>query len=684
MKYDLIVVTAANLSQAKLYEAQLKGRKRYLVMPDPGGERVGSLGATVNVLKNLSGITEKSKILICHSGGDSKRTIAYAANGKAFVPMKDSRPIIDHIVDEMEKLPDVPGVMVCCGDVVTYLDFKKVKFADGGVTGVAYPDGAWQAARHGVYVADTKGTGLKKVIGFRQKPKVKGQGHLIDTGIMHIDIATAKKMRELPVRGDIYEDFPKMLLEGFSPFYVSVVSKCDFFHIGSSRELLSRLGDVGSYNSRPFSLIDGCKARIVELGGDNIVTNVPREYGEISLKKGECLTSLPLGKDEWFHIKYHIDDSFKDDGLWDKYDLSKKMLRVNPHRLLELRSRKLVRASSPARVDLSGGWSDTPPICYREGGAVLSAAVTLDGERPIEVAVSERKDNFVKIVSKDLRKQRLVKSAAEIADHHDPHDWCALVKSALTVTGFKFGERGINVVISANLPKGSGLGTSSILGATTIAALLRRNVVSEVGALTLALEKEMCTGGGWQDQFAGITPGVKLMTSSQGEDQKIAISAVENPEVVKALRDRSLLYFTGQKRMARNILRKVIGFYEENPHNFAKILIASLKDTAREMKAAFDDGNVERIASLINDYWRDKKLLDPNSTNERVDAIIKTISPWISAVSLCGAGGGGFVYILAKDKKSVLKIKAALEKNPPTKYSRFYKFDFDFRGLELG
>jgi galactokinase/mevalonate kinase-like predicted kinase len=53
-------------------------------------------------------------------------------------------------------------------------------------------------------------------------------------------------------------------------------------------------------------------------------------------------------------------------------------------------------------------------------------------------------------------------------------------------------------------------------------------------------------------------------------------------------------------------------------------------------------------------------------------------------VSLCGAGGGGFMYILAKDKKSVLKIKAALEKNPPTKYSRFYKFDFDSRGLELG
>ena len=251
--FDLVVLTAANAAQARGYREQLKGRAGYMVVPDPGGRRVGSLGATVNVLRLLRrrGMA-KGSVLVCHSGGDSKRTPAYAALGKAFVPMPDGRPILDHIVDVMSALPVAQGVTVCCGDVIPRLDASKVAFAKSGVTGVAYPDGPWQARRHGVYVKEEgrrkkeEGEGLGRVVGFLQKPKVAKGRFLIDTGIMHIDWKTAAKMERLPVQGDIYEEFPAMLLGGFAPFSVSVVESCDFFHIGSSRELLEKLGrDVG-------------------------------------------------------------------------------------------------------------------------------------------------------------------------------------------------------------------------------------------------------------------------------------------------------------------------------------------------------------------------------------------------------------------------------------------------------
>lgn len=52
-KFDLVVVTAANAAQAKGYRAQLSGREGFLVVADPGGRRVGSLGATVNVLRKI-------------------------------------------------------------------------------------------------------------------------------------------------------------------------------------------------------------------------------------------------------------------------------------------------------------------------------------------------------------------------------------------------------------------------------------------------------------------------------------------------------------------------------------------------------------------------------------------------------------------------------------------------------
>ncbi len=670
MRFDHIVITAANAAQARGYRAQVKDRANVVVISDPGGRRVGSLGATVNLLQKLK---LSGRVLVCHSGGDARRTPGYAAMGKAFVPLKDGRSLFAHIVESMEKLPlpKAGGVLVVSGDVLLTFDTAATKFAADGVTGVAYPDGPYEAQRHGVYV-EKKGV----VTSFLQKPKVTTGTHLIDTGILFIDWATAEKMKALPIEGDIYEAFPKMLLEGFAPFYVNVLPKCEFFHIGSSRELLRRLGDGKTY-------VDAVHCDL-KLAGDNIVTNVPAgRFQCLDLKKGECLTCLPLGKDDWYDLKYHIDDNFKTDGLWEKHGLKDKMKAINYARLLKVRATPTVCVRAPVRIDFAGGWSDTPPICNNEGGTVLNGAVSLDGRLPIEVVLRPRKDKLVRIVSKDLGKQRLIKSAAEIADHTDPHDWCALAKSALAVTGFEFGSRGFDLIMSAELPKGSGMGTSSILGAATIAAILGKIDPAQIGELTLRLEQEMRTGGGWQDQFGGVLGGVKLLTSKPGQEQKITVKMVAATALAKALQTRGLLYFTGQKRMARNILRKVLSFYAENPHNFAKILVKSLKSDAEKAAKALEAGDLTAFAEAVNGYWRDKKLLDPGSTNERVEEIIATIQPWTDAVTLTGAGGGGFMFILAKSAQGAKKIRETLEKNPPSMFSRFYDFALDTVGMTL-
>ena len=249
------------------------------------------------------------------------------------------------------------------------------------------------------------------------------------------------------------------------------------------------------------------------------------------------------------------------------------------------------------------------------------------------------------------------------------------------MTGFEFGSRGIDITLSSDLPKGSGMGTSSILGAATIAALMGDVDVDRIGELTLRLEQEMRTGGGWEDQFAGMTPGIKLMTSKPGDKQKIVSAPVKTPAA--ALKSRSLLYFTGQKRMARNVLRRVLGFYAENPHGFGKILIDSVKKGARRAAAALEKGDLDAFASCVNEYWRDKKLLDAGSTNEKVDDIIDAIRPYSSAISLAGAGGGGFMYILAKSAADAKRIRRFMERNPPSPHSRFYDFAVDRLGMRI-
>jgi hypothetical protein len=310
--FDHIVITAANEAQARGYRAQTKNRPEVKVISDPGGKRVGSLGATVNLLKRLK---LSGKVLVCHSGGDARRTPGYAAMGKAFVPMNDGRSMFEHIVETMSflPLPEKGGVLITSGDVLLDFDYSATDFSRPGVTGVAYPDGPFQAQRHGVYKTASKAsskTGLMDVSRFLQKPKVEKGRHLIDTGIMFIDWPTAEKMKTLPISGDIYEEFPKMLLEGFAPFSVNVVKSCAFFHIGSSRELLERLGDGGTY-------VDcvGCE---LELKGGNVVTNVPRgRFKKLSLAKNECFTCIPVGKNDWYDLKCKLDDNFKTDGLWE-------------------------------------------------------------------------------------------------------------------------------------------------------------------------------------------------------------------------------------------------------------------------------------------------------------------------------------------------------------------------------
>ena len=724
MKFDILVVTASNEAQARGYRAmvaQLVGAlaEKILVVPDPGGKRVGSLGSTVGVLKKLGDVSKK-RVLICHSGGDSKRLPSYAAIGKAFVPVPDSRgktvSLFERIVANMEQLRlPKSGVLVVCGDVAPEFDFGSCDFSKSGVTGVAYYDSPEEGSRHGVYVPGkleskvgvvernnsalelqletrtshgaSKGSNLSAVTSFLQKPtpsaaKAAGAVHrgkvAVDTGILWIDPATAKKIVVAGWKvGDIYDEFARELLNGFAPFHVNIVPRCSFFHIGSTRELLERLGMGREW-------VEGCAISRDEmkLGGRNVVTFVPREFGPIDLSEGECLTCLPVGG-KWIPIRYRVEDDFKSDGKWDRLKLGEIMKKVDHKKLLTLRkTENCITVELPLRIDFAGGWSDTPPICYKMGGAVFNAAVTLNGVKPVKVRVRRLADKEVRVESVDLGKSGVLKSLAEILAPKDPHDWCALVKSALTVTKFDFSRGGLDIKISADVPKGSGMGTSSILGAALVTALERaagrKPEWKRVASLTLALEKEMATGGGWQDQIGGLVPGAHLVSTTPGKSQNPSlkrVSAKSEAALSKFLNERALLYFTGRKRMARNILRGVIGFFEENPDDIARSIVRRLKSDAERAFKAVESCDWDSFCSAVNDYWLSKKALDPGSTNPLVELIIARMAPWISAVSLCGAGGGGFMFVIARSKDARAKIKSVLEKHPPIKTGRFFDFE---------
>ena len=177
-----------------------------------------------------------------------------------------------------------------------------------------------------------------------------------------------------------------------------------------------------------------------------------------------------------------------------------------------------VMACCPARLDLAGGWTDTPPICYEMGGKVVDLAIQVDHKKPIGCTVIREEEEGVRVV---LAHGELVevRGLEDMADHTNPGAPGALVKCCLLAAGLvdlnladqQFRERlakicggGLKVELWSDLPQGSGLGTSSILAGAVLAALwttlgasyTRRELVHAV----LVVEQLLTTGGGWQDQ----------------------------------------------------------------------------------------------------------------------------------------------------------------------------------------
>ncbi len=143
--------------------------------------------------------------------------------------------------------------------------------------------------------------------------------------------------------------------------------------------------------------------------------------------------------------------------------------------------------------------------------------------------------------------------------------------------------------------------------------------------IVLCMEQIVEPGGGWQDQVGGVTPGIKFITTKPGIDQKIQVEHVElESETLQELEERFALIYTGQRRLARNLLRDVVGNYIGSRRESLEAL-AEMEKTAVLMKFELQCGNIDGFAELLNTHWELSKQLDKGSTNTCIDQIF--VSP---------------------------------------------------------
>jgi fucokinase len=336
-----------------------------------------------------------------------------------------------------------------------------------------------------------------------------------------------------------------------------------------------------------------------------------------------------------------------------------------------------VHVSAPPRIDLGGGWSDTPPFCFDWGGTVLNCALEIDGGYPIETEIRRIDEPVIRCHADGLGAMAEYRTAEELLEPCGPGSVFSIPRAALGLHGLPikgqplrktFAELGggLEIRCRVGLPIGSGLGTSSILAATVIRALA---VISgrEVGdhALSQAvmqLEQRMTTGGGWQDQAGGIFPGAKLLITGPGLRQRIRVQPVTWTEARRAeFCQHMVLYNTGIQRVAKDLLRQVVSRYLARETATIQVL-HSIKTLAVEMSYAMAEGDWKHLGELLDRHWQLNQVLDPHTTNAPIHAILERARPFIYGAKLAGAGGGGFLMLLTRDLEAAVKLRAALSR----------------------
>lgn len=364
---------------------------------------------------------------------------------------------------------------------------------------------------------------------------------------------------------------------------------------------------------------------------------------------------------------------------------------------------QIVWSRSPVRIDLAGGWSDTPPFSLMEGGNVVNIAIELNGQPPLQVYIKPSKDYKITLRSIDLGAAEKLTTYDELQQFNKVGSPFSIPKAALALAGFlpefcatkylsleeqlkDFGS-GIEMTMLSAIPAGSGLGTSSILASTVLGAVNdfcglgwdRYDICNR----TLVLEQLLTTGGGWQDQYGGVLHGVKLLQTQAGWKQQPLVRWLPNnlftaPEYSKL----HLLYYTGITRTAKGILAEIVrGMFLNSTEHLE--LLDQMKNHALDLHDAIQRNDFDAMGRLIGKTWIQNQRLDAGTNPAAVEAITRQIDDLCLGYKLPGAGGGGYLYMVAKDEEAASRIKKILTSNPPNDKARFVDMTLSHKGLEI-
>jgi len=297
----------------------------------------------------------------------------------------------------------------------------------------------------------------------------------------------------------------------------------------------------------------------------------------------------------------------------------------------------MIITRSPLRISLGGGGTDLPSYYRKHGGFLMAAAI----DKYIYITVHRR------FVDGFLLKYSQLEEVASIDEIRHP-----IIREALKLAGVQ--ERNLEIASMADIPAGTGLGSSGSFTTALLKALhaVRKNLVhpSELAEQACSIEIEKLREPvGKQDQYISAYGGITCFEFlPDGRVQASPLNVSE--QTLLELEDNLLLFFTGYARSASKILQEQ---HDKSTQSDEAMLenLHFVKELGRQSQRALEASNLREFARLMDVHWQRKKERSSIMSNEFINnSYDVAMANGAAGGKLIGAGGGGFLMFYAEDK----------------------------------
>jgi D-glycero-alpha-D-manno-heptose-7-phosphate kinase len=323
----------------------------------------------------------------------------------------------------------------------------------------------------------------------------------------------------------------------------------------------------------------------------------------------------------------------------------------------------MIITQSPLRISLGGGGTDLPSYYRPFEGFLISAAIN----KYVYITLH---DTFQKEIILKYSKTERVNHINEI-EH-------PIIREALKLLDIK--SENFELSSMADIPAGTGLGSSSSFTCALLKALHTYNKTfikpDELAEEACHIEIDVLGEPiGKQDQYISAFGGINCFTFCKN-DRVVTKELKISDETLYNLEDNLLLFFTGFSRSASKVLKEQDDKSKENDSSMIENL-HFVKDLGYKSKVAFERGDLEEFADLMNVHWEHKKKRSDAMSNETINKWYKlALENGALGGKLIGAGGGGFLMFYADNHK---KLRHAMIHEGLSEV----RFRFDFEGSKV-